>query len=161
MNDVTSSEQARREAERHRKEIADTLDVLSGRLNHTVERTEEQLRKPVHWIEQHPYMAFGLSAALGFVLAGSNGRRRRGRLSQELEAAYRLGRQDAHGSHPLRGEDFWAEAIELRQDEPAMKALTGSSTRGMGRKTFESVSRPMLKRVGSALGRRLASRWAR
>lgn len=161
MNDVTSSEEARREAEHHRKEIADTLDVLSTRLNHTVERTEEQLRKPVHWVQQHPYIAFGLSAALGFLLAGSNGRRQRDQLSRELEAAYRLGRQDAYGEHPARGQDFWAEAIELRQDKQAMKALTGSSRRGVGRAALENVSRPMLKRIGAALGQRVASRWAR
>lgn len=157
-NDVHSSEDARKQAEWHRREIAHTLDELSARLNTTMDRAQEQVQKPLHWMRRHPYATLAISGVLGFVLAGTTRRRRRAVLTRELDEAYRLGRQDEVRHHPVREHDFWTEAagyLESHQGRPPSRRP--ESSRGL----MMSLAQPMLSTLGSILAGQLASRWQR
>lgn len=156
--ELRSSEDARKQAEWHRREIAHTLDELSARLNTTVDRAQEQAQKPVQWMRAHPYATLAISGALGFLLAGTTRRRRRAVLKRELGEAYRLGRHDEVRQHPVREHDFWTDAVgylESRRGRPASHRADGS--RGL----LASLAQPILSTLGSVLAHQLASRWQR
>ena len=116
MNDeaveVYSSEAARLEAERHRRDLADTLDALSERVGNAVEQIERQVTLPIRWSLKHPLLAAGLSVGAG-VLLGRRLRRPRPRrastLARELEGAYLQGRRDEAERLPLREPSYWTD----------------------------------------------------
>ena len=112
--EVYSSEEARLEAERHRRDLADTLDALSERVGSAVEQIERQVTFPIRWSLKHPLLAAGLSVGAG-VLLGRRLRRPRPRpqrtstLARELEGAYLQGRRDEAERLPPREPGYWTD----------------------------------------------------
>lgn len=105
-----SAEDARQEADRHRREINETLDVLNARVSRGISKAEEQVNKPVNWLRAHPWATIALSVGTGFLLAGSSGHRRHRidpRLLQEMERAYLEGRVDERQNLPTRRVSDW------------------------------------------------------
>lgn len=99
---VQSSEDARKEAEFHRQQIAETLDNLSSRIGKTVQTAQTQLNKPVVLIRKHPFAALGVSVGIGLALAVIAGERKRQRRTygQTLSQAYYDGRRDEREQRP-------------------------------------------------------------
>ncbi|AWP22167.1 hypothetical protein C4901_01360 [Acidiferrobacter sp. SPIII_3] len=109
--EVYSSEEARLEAERHRRDLADTLDALSERVGSAVEQIERQVTFPIRWSLKHPLLAVGLSVGAGVLLGHRLQRSRPKRtsaLARELEGAYLQGRHDEAAQRPPRGPEYWA-----------------------------------------------------
>lgn len=107
-----SADDARQEADRHRREINETLDAINTRVSHTISKAEEQVNKPVNWLRAHPWATIALSVGAGFVLAGSSSHRRRGvhpRLLHEMERAYLEGRVDERQNLPTRRSSDWQQ----------------------------------------------------
>ncbi len=122
--EVYSSEEARLEAERHRRDLADTLDALGARVGGVVEQFERQIRFPMRWAREHPLATVGLSVGVGLLL----GRRLHGprthrtsALTRELEGAYLQGRRDEMEQQPPRDPAYWA-GVKLA-DGPGFSAL--------------------------------------
>ncbi|WP_298134094.1 hypothetical protein [Acidiferrobacter sp.] len=109
--EVYSSEEARLEAERHRRDLADTLDALSERVGSAVEQIERQGTFPIRWSLEHPLLAVGLSLGAGVLLGRRLQRSRPKRtnaLARELEGAYLQGRRDEAEQRPPREPGYWA-----------------------------------------------------
>ncbi len=122
--EVYSSDEARQEAERHRRDLADTLDALGARVGGAVEQFERQITFPVRWAVEHPLAAVGLSVGTGLLL----GRRLHGprthrtsALARELEGAYLQGRHDEKEQQAPRASEYWA-GVKLA-DGPNFGAL--------------------------------------
>lgn len=119
MNDARteahSAEDARREAEYHREQIAQALHVLGGRLSERVQQAESTFGKPLDWARNHPYLALGIAVGLGAALSGSSRtvkHRRTLRATRELEHAYWLGRKDEQTRTPPR-ENSWDDSLDV------------------------------------------------
>lgn len=139
--EVFSSEDAREEAERHRRDLADTLDVLSERVGGAVENLERQVTFPARWAAEHPLPTLGLSVAAGLLLGARSGRPRAQRssaLGRELEGAYLQGRQDEIEQRPPRDPGYWAN-VKLASPGPDFGAL------------LLEVAKPLLVRLTSGL----------
>ena len=109
--EVYSSEEARLKAERHRRDLADTLDALSERVGSAVEQIERQVTFPIRWSLEHPLLAVGLSLSAGVLLGRRLQRSRPKRtsaLARELEGAYLQGRRDEAEQRPPREPEYWA-----------------------------------------------------
>ncbi|MHB1511778.1 hypothetical protein [Acidiferrobacter sp.] len=122
--EVYSSEKARQEAERHRRDLADTLDALGARVGGVMEQFERQITFPMRWALEHPLATVGLSVGVGVLL----GRRLHGpqshrtsALTRELEGAYLQGRRDEGEQLPPRDPEYWA-GVKLA-DGPEFSAL--------------------------------------
>jgi hypothetical protein len=104
-----SSEDARKQAEFHRRELSDTLDAIGDRLQRTLDDAEQQISRPLTWVRRNPWVAVGISAAVGILLAGRGRPRsaRRSLLTRELEAAYLDGRQDEQRGVPVKEVSYW------------------------------------------------------
>ncbi|MHB1586157.1 MAG: hypothetical protein ACYCRH_04805 [Acidiferrobacteraceae bacterium] len=105
-----SSEEAREQADFHRRELNDTLDAISRRLHRTIEGAEEHINRPVVWVKQNPWAAMGIAVALGFVMTGGRSRRRTAHhklLRRELETAYLEGRHDEQQGAPMKERSYW------------------------------------------------------
>ncbi|MHB1942084.1 MAG: hypothetical protein ACYCP0_03345 [Acidiferrobacteraceae bacterium] len=105
-----SSEEAREQAELHRRELSDTLDAIGDRLQRTLDGAEQQISRPLAWVRRNPWVAVGISAAAGILLAGRRRPPRSTRhsvLTRELETAYLDGRQDEQRGAPVRGVSYW------------------------------------------------------
>ncbi len=139
--EVFSSEDAREEAERHRRDLADTLDALSERVGGAVENLERQVMFPVRWAVEHPLPTLGLSLAAGLLLGARSGRpraRRSSALARELEGAYLQGRRDEVEQRPAREPDYWAN-IKLAPPSSDLGAL------------LLEAAKPLLARLTSGL----------
>lgn len=99
-----SADEARRRAEFHRAQIADTLDALSNRINDTVQTAHDRINKPLNLIRQHPLTAIGVSLAVGFAIAAATNvkKRRSTQRSQGVAQAYYDGRRDEYDHRPPR-----------------------------------------------------------
>ncbi len=111
--EILSSEEARQEAERHRQDLADTLDALSERVGGAVEDLERRVTWPMRWAQRRPFASLGLAIAAGFLV----GRRlqkpsppKAHTLARELEGAYLQGRYDEREQRPMREPEYWAGA---------------------------------------------------
>lgn len=123
--EVYSSEDAREEAERHRRDLTDTLDVLSERVGGAIENLERQVTFPVRWAAEHPLPTLGLSLAAGLLLGARSGKSRAVRssaLARELEGAYLQGRRDEIDQRPPRDPDYWGN-VKLAQPGPDLGVL--------------------------------------
>lgn len=91
-----SADEARRKAEYHREQIADTLDQLGERIGDTVQAAKDQINKPINLIRKHPFAALAVSVAAGVAVAALMSQRKRNRKTwaQELAQAYYDGRRD-------------------------------------------------------------------
>ncbi len=159
MNDFYSSEDARIESERHRREIADILDALSDKISHGVQQAEHQMNKPVNLIRDYPWAAIAVGVGVGFLLAGSASRRKTKearvdpRVLQELERAYLEGRVDERQNRPTRIMDDW---------EPSGRQLDSRKGRDFSLAgLLLDISKPMLRGVTAGLGSLLGSRLRR
>ena len=137
--EVYSSEEARLEAERHRRDLADTLDSLSERVGSAVKQIERQVTFPIRWSLKHPFLAAGLSVGVG-VLLGRRLRRprpqRTSTLARELEGAYLQGRRDEAERLPPREPGYWTDVklaagsevggLLLEAAKPILRHLTQS-----------------------------------
>lgn len=135
--EVFSSEEARQEADRHRRDLAETLDDLSERVGIAVGKIERQVTMPARWASEHPLATLGLSVAAGFLLgAGSKSRPKAiSALAQELEGAYLQGRRDEIEQRPPRDPEYWNHmkladgpnlgAFILDLAKPILTQLTG------------------------------------
>lgn len=112
--DQRSIDDVQREADYHRQNLSQKLDMLGERLNHTVssaeqarekvkarmDEVENKLHRPVDWARERPLAAFGLAILAGFLFAGKSAYKeprsaRKYRLNREdLEKAYLKGRYD-------------------------------------------------------------------
>lgn len=139
--EVFSSEDAREEAERHRRDLADTLDALGERIGGAVQSLERQVMFPIRWAAEHPLPTLGLSLAAGLLLGARAGRpraRRSSVLARELEGAYLQGRRDEIEQRPPRDPEYWS-GIKLAATGPDIGALL-----------FEAA-KPLLARLTSSL----------
>ncbi len=139
--EVFSSEDAREEAERHRRDLADTLDALSERVAGAVESLERQVTFPVRWAAEHPLPTLGLSLAAGILFGarlGQSQAQRSSALARELEGAYLQGRRDEAEQRPPREPDYWA-GIKWAPTDPHMGAL------------ILEAAKPLLARLTSVL----------
>lgn len=122
--EVYSSGEARQEAERHRRDLADTLDALGERVGGAVEQLERQITFPMRWALEHPLASVGLSVGAGLLLGRRLHRprmRRTSALTRELEGAYLQGRRDEMEQRPPREPEYWA-GVKLA-DGPDFGAL--------------------------------------
>lgn len=157
MNDFNSSDDARIESERHRREIADILDALSDKISHGVQQAEQQINKPVNLIRDYPWAAIAVGIGAGFLLAGSASRRKARRVDprvlQELERAYLEGRVDERQNRPTRMMGDW---------EPSGRQLGTRTSREFSLAgLLLDVSKPMLRGLTAGLGSLLRSRLRR
>jgi hypothetical protein len=159
MNDFYSSEDARLESERHRREIADILDALSDKISHGVQQAEHQINKPVNLIRDYPWVAIAVGVGVGFLLAGTASRRKEKehrvdpRVLQELERAYLEGRVDERQNRPTRIMDDWEPSgRQLDSRKSGDFSLAG---------LLLDVSKPMLRGLTAGLGSLLGSRLRR
>lgn len=110
--EVFSSEDARQEAERHRRDLADTLDALSERVGGAVEQLEHQLTFPARWVAAHPLASVGLGLAAGLLLGTRVQHTPKAphanALARELEGAYLQGRRDENEQRAPREPEYWA-----------------------------------------------------
>lgn len=110
--EVFSSGDARQEAERHRRDLADTLDTLSERVGGAIEQLEHQLTFPARWAADHPLASVGLGLAAGLLLGARLEQKprapRANALARELEGAYLQGRRDENEQRPPREPEYWA-----------------------------------------------------
>jgi len=108
-----SSEDARQEAQRHRRDLAETLDTLSARVGGAVAQLERQVTFPARWATEHPFASVGLGVAVGLLLGIRNAKPKTHRVSElarELEGAYLQGRRDEIEQRPPREPEYWAGA---------------------------------------------------
>lgn len=159
MNDFHSSEDARIESERHRREIADILDALSDKISHGVQQAEHQINKPMNLIRDYPWAAIAVGVGVGFLLAGSASRRKERqhrvdpRILQELERAYLEGRVDERQNRPTRMMGDWERSgRELDSRTARDFSLAG---------VLLDVSKPLLRGLTAGLGSLLGSRMRR
>lgn len=159
MNEFRSSEDARIESERHRREIADILDALGDKISHGVQQAEHQISKPVNLIRDYPWAAIAIGIGVGFLLAGSASRRGKPerhadpRVLQELERAYLEGRIDERQNRPTRlVEDWERSGRQLDSHRPRDVNLAG---------VLFDVSKPLLRGLTAGLGSLLGSRLRR
>lgn len=118
--DPRSAEDARREAERHRREISETLDALSEKINHTVHQAEYQFNRPLNWVRQNPLAAVAAAAAAGFLMSAIGAmaqRRKTSRLTGTLENVYYQGRHDERAKQPPRSRPDWEHDLERLDHE--------------------------------------------
>lgn len=101
---AASAEEARRKAEYHREQIADTLDQLGDRIGDTVQAAKNQFNKPLNLIRKHPFTALAVSVAAGVAVAAVLSQRKRNHKTwaQELAQAYYDGRRDEQEARPPR-----------------------------------------------------------
>ena len=143
--EVFSSEEARQEAERHRRDLADTLDALGERVGGAVEQFERQVTFPLRWALEHPLATVGFSVGVGLLLGRRLRRPRTHRtsaLSRELEGAYLQGRRDEMEQRPLREPEYWAGVklagkrdlggLLLEAAQPLLNHLTKSIAESFG-----------------------------
>lgn len=159
MNDFHSSEDARLESERHRREIADILDALSDKISHGVQQAEQQINKPINVIRDYPWAAVGVAVAVGFLLAGSSSKRKERerhvdpRVLAELERAYLEGRVDERQNRPTRALGDWEPSgRELDSRKAHDFSLAGA---------LLDVSKPLLRGLSAGLGSIIGSRLRR
>lgn len=140
-NDARSSEDARQQAEHHRQQISDTLDVLSDRINDTVETAQRQINRPLNVVRAYPIAAFAASVAIGFVVAATATRRRRRQVTfaEQLANAYYEGRRDEQEQRSLRQVKYWQNREAREQPR-------------LFRSTFFDLGMPLLRTI--------ATRWA-
>ncbi len=150
--DPRSSDDAREEAERHRREITETLDALSDKLNQTVQNAEYQVNRPINWIRAHPFAALTLSITVGFLLSSSsrfNQRRKAAYVVRELEKAYHQGREDERDNRPPRQWPDWRENInKLNQD---------AGSRWNVQNLLLDIAQPILKTASAGLAAALGA----
>ena len=149
--EVYSSEEARLKAERHRRDLADTLDALSERVGSAVEQIERQVTFPIRWSLEHPLLAVGLSLGAGVLLGRRLQRSRPKRtnaLARELEGAYLQGRRDEAEQRPPREPGYWA-GVKLADGAEiggllleAAKPLLHHLTQGLVESLNNSVREP-------------------
>jgi hypothetical protein len=158
MNDFYSSEDARLESERHRREIADILDALSDKISHGVQQAEHQINKPVNLIRDYPWVAIAVGVGVGFLLAGTASRHKEKehrvdpQVLQELERAYLEGRVDERQNRPTRIMDDWEPSGREIKRKSRDFSLTG---------LLLDVSKPMLRGLTAGLGSLIGSRLRR
>lgn len=101
---ASSTEDARRKAEYHREQIADTLDQLGNRIGDTVQSAKDQINKPINLIRKHPFAALAVSVVAGVAVAAVVSQRNRNKRTwaQELAQAYYDGRHDEQEARPPR-----------------------------------------------------------
>lgn len=125
-----SSEEAREQADFHRRELNDTLDAISRRLHRTIEGAEEHINRPVVWVKQNPWAAMGIAIALGFVMTGGRSRRHTGHhklLRRELETAYLEGRHDEQQGAPMKERSYWHDRnLDLQDALPPASSGAGN-----------------------------------
>ncbi len=149
MNDdmvaVFSSEEARQEAERHRRDLADTLDALGERVGGAVDHLERRVTFPLRWVLEHPLAIVGLGVGAGLLLGRRLHRprtRRVSALSRELEGAYLQGRSDEREQRPPREPEYWTGVksadernlggLLLAAATPLLNHLTQGIAEGLG-----------------------------
>lgn len=160
MNDFYSSEDARLESERHRREIADILDALSDKISHGVQQAEHQINKPVNLVRDYPLAAIAVAVGVGFLLAGSGARRKAKkahrvdpRVLQELERVYLEGRVDERQNRPTRVMEDWERSGHQLESRTARDfSLAG---------VLFDVSKPLLRGLTAGLGSLIGSRLRR
>ena len=143
--EIYSSEDAREEAEHHRQELSGALDAIGTKLGRTLENAEDRIQKPLNWVRENPWMAIGIGAALGFMIAGRR-RRPADLLTRELETAYLEGRRDEQSKLPTKETDYWRDRqLDLREAiapaadrsilghlaDPVLRAVTATITRAV------------------------------
>ncbi len=140
-----SAREARAEAERHRRDLAQTLAQLSDRITSGVADIEQHVTRPLRWAREHPLATLGLGVTAGLLLAG--GRRHDGVRAPppgcELEGAYLLGRRDESEQRPLRDPAYWAS------HQPAHPAAAATGD------LLWTLARPLLHELAAALSARL------
>lgn len=149
--DPRSSEDARREAERHRREISETLDALSEKINHTVQQAEHRLNRPLAWIRENPLTAIAAATAVGFLLSGAGAlvqRRKSARLTGVLEKAYYQGRQEERARQPLRSKPDLDR--DLERLDPQAHAEYGARSLFM-RNMLQDLASPLLRSAAAGL----------
>lgn len=154
MKEHHSAEEARQEAEVHRQHITETLDVLTEKIDHTVNMAQERMSRPVKAVRQYPLAAIGSSIGAGFVLARLRARKARSRaherefgVAEKLARAYFDGRQDEYRGRPLRHVEDWQQETQPRRSMMAT-ALFG-------------LTLPLLKTFTFALGKTTAKQMQR
>ncbi len=144
-----SSEEAREQADFHRRELNNTLDAISHRLHRTIDGAEERINRPVVWVKHNPWVAMGAAVALGFVFTGNRSRQRivrRQVLTRELEAAYLDGRRDEQRDAPIKETSYWHQRKLDLQDA----LLPASSGKG---NILAQLAEPIIKAGISAVMR--------
>lgn len=137
--DVKSSEDARRRAEFHRQQIAQTLDSLTDRISGTVQNAQAQINKPLAVIRKYPLATIGASLAVGVALAllTSEKRSRETRIREEIAQAYYDGRRDEYdhrapkqlpvgNPHRARPSAFGFRSVLLDMALPVIRTLSGN-----------------------------------
>ena len=142
-----SSQDARQEAERHRRNLAETLDMLTDRVGSAIDALKRQVTLPKRWAADHPLVTFGLSVTIGLLL-GARSRRpemeHTGALAHGLEGVYLQGRRDESEQRPPRDPEYWA----------GMKLGDGPALGG----ALLEVAKPFLVHLARALAESLQSR---
>ncbi len=139
--EVYSSEKARQEAERHRRDLADTLDALGARVGGVMEQFERQITFPMRWALEHPLATVGLSVGVGLLLGHRlHGPRthRTSALARELESAYLQGRRDETEQRPPRDPEYWA-GVKLA-DGPEFSTLLIEAAKPLLSRLTQSVA---------------------
>ncbi|MHB1949992.1 MAG: hypothetical protein ACYCQK_00805 [Acidiferrobacteraceae bacterium] len=112
VSEPCSSDEAREQADFHRRELNDTLDKIGHRLHRTIEGAEERITRPVMWVRHNPWAAMGIAVALGFLMTGGRKGHQSARhriLTRELEAAYLDGRRDEQQGAALKETSHWRQ----------------------------------------------------
>ena len=154
-HDIKSSEDARREADYHRYEMAETLDKLGNKLSQAVQKTEHQINRPRNWIRAYPYIAFALSVGIGYAVAQSGKKtmhRKETQFTHELQRAYEYGRQDEYLHRPVTQQDDWHSQAQKLQTPVTRPSLTMHHL-------IVDLILPVARHFTAGLVTRLGARW--
>ncbi|MDA8390626.1 MAG: hypothetical protein M0Z76_07875 [Gammaproteobacteria bacterium] len=141
---TVSARAARAEAERHRRDLSQTITQLSDRITGAIGDVEQQVTLPVRWARAHPLAALGIGLAAGFLLSQHKRQapRRAMAPSRELEGAYLVGRRDESEHRPARDPAYWSGGT------PPPRASMGLG--GL----FWTLAQPLLHELAEGLGTR-------
>ena len=111
-----SAREARARAERHRRDLSQTITQLSDRINSTIGGVEQRVTRPLRWAREHPVAALGIGLAAGLLLSRRTGRTVSSvaATSRELEGAYLVGRRDESEHRPPRDPAYWSAPQSAR-----------------------------------------------
>ena len=122
---ILSLHAARAEAERHRRDLTETITTLTHRVSRGLHEVEEQVTTPLRLVRAHPFAALALGVAAGFGFARRNPRTKThfGPAERDLEGAYLLGRRDEAEHRPARDPHYWSAAVSAQPPGPARAML--------------------------------------